>query len=232
MNAIPQKPLEADPAARRDGKPPSDTEAEDVRLTIDFEDDPEDNSGSAAGAWATSPEDSDTQASRTIPKGSASAEPARAQATGPNADGRLDPQHTAEIQRAAEAQHTGAAAADQPQGSAARRRTAPQSAHQSERHPGSEAGATQASASTDHGLTVPPQLAGIEVTLTVEIGSHRLPLKDLLSIDPGQLFALDRMTSEPVSILVNGKPFAQGEIVAIGDRFGVRLLDIVEPKAS
>lgn len=71
-----------------------------------------------------------------------------------------------------------------------------------------------------------PLLAGIEVTLSVEIGNHRLPLAELMAIDPGQIFALDRLTSEPVSVLVNGKPFARGEIVALGDRFGVRLLEL------
>jgi len=61
----------------------------------------------------------------------------------------------------------------------------------------------------------------------VEVGGLNIALKDLMSVEPGQLLALDRMTSEPVSVLVNGKPFARGEIVAIGDRYGVRLLEIV-----
>jgi len=77
-------------------------------------------------------------------------------------------------------------------------------------------------------LGMPAQLSGIEVTLSVEIGSHRLSLRDLLSVEPGQLVPLDRMTSEPVDILVNGKPFARGEVVAIGDRFGVRLTELVD----
>lgn len=80
----------------------------------------------------------------------------------------------------------------------------------------------------DTGLpNVPPQLASIEVTLSVEVGNRLIPLRDLLAVEPGQLFALDRMTHEPVTILVNGKPFAHGEVVAIGERFGVRLLDIL-----
>jgi flagellar motor switch protein FliN/FliY len=79
---------------------------------------------------------------------------------------------------------------------------------------------------------MPAQLAGIEVTLSVEVGTHRLPLRDLMAVDPGQIFPLDRMTSEPVSILVNGRPFARGEVVAIGDRFGVRLLDILSAEAG
>lgn len=78
-----------------------------------------------------------------------------------------------------------------------------------------------------HVPSVPPQLASIEVTLSVEIGSKMVPLRELLALEPGQLFALDRMTTEPVTILVNGKPFAHGEVVAIGERFGVRLLDLL-----
>jgi flagellar motor switch protein FliN/FliY len=79
------------------------------------------------------------------------------------------------------------------------------------------------------GPALPAQLAAIELVLTVEVGSLSIPLKDLLAVEPGQLIGLDSMASEPVSVLVNGKPFARGEIVAIGERFGVRLLDIVAP---
>lgn len=75
--------------------------------------------------------------------------------------------------------------------------------------------------------SVPAQLAGVEVTLSVEVGAHQLTLQDLVNVEPGQLFALDRMTDEPVTILVNGQPFAEGEVVALDDRFGVRLLAIL-----
>jgi flagellar motor switch protein FliN/FliY len=89
-------------------------------------------------------------------------------------------------------------------------------------HPAPEAAAPQ----------VPPQLAAIEVTLSVEVGSRLVPLRELLSVEPGQLFTLDRMTNEPVTILVNGRPFAQGEVVAMGERFGVRLIDILPGGAN
>ncbi len=81
-------------------------------------------------------------------------------------------------------------------------------------------------------LAVPPLLADIEVTLSVEVGCHRLPLSQLLAVEPGQIFALDRMTNEPVSILANGKPFGQGEIVALGERFGIRLLSLAGSDAQ
>ena len=75
---------------------------------------------------------------------------------------------------------------------------------------------------------VPAGLAALELTLTVEVGQLRIPLKDLMAVEPGQLLALDRMAAEPVAVLVNGKLFARGEIVAVGERFGVRLTDIAD----
>lgn len=87
----------------------------------------------------------------------------------------------------------------------------------------------EARSGREAGAGLLPQFAGIELSLTVEVGSLSIPLKDLVSVEPGQLLALDRMTTEPVSVLVNGKPFARGEIVAVGDRYGVRLLEIVAP---
>lgn len=77
-------------------------------------------------------------------------------------------------------------------------------------------------------LGIPVPLAKIEVTVSVEVGRTRLSLADLVSVEPGELVALDRMTSAPVDVLVNGKPFARGEIVAIGERFGVRLTELLE----
>lgn len=91
------------------------------------------------------------------------------------------------------------------------------------------AGGQKAGAGRDARPALLPQFAAIELSLTVEVGRLNIPLKDLVSVEPGQLLALDRMTSEPVSVLVNGKPFARGEIVAVGDRYGVRLLEIVAP---
>lgn len=80
--------------------------------------------------------------------------------------------------------------------------------------------------------SVPAQLAGVEVTLSVEVGARQLALRELLNAQPGELYALDRMTDEPVTVLVNGHPFAEGEIVSLGDRFGVRLLAILPGEAE
>ena len=70
-------------------------------------------------------------------------------------------------------------------------------------------------------------LGNIEVRLRVEIGAARLTLADLARLGPGATFTLDRRTDERIDILVNDRLLAKGEVVTIGDRFGVRILDIV-----
>jgi flagellar motor switch protein FliN len=78
-------------------------------------------------------------------------------------------------------------------------------------------------------LGVPAALARLDVTLTVEVGRRRLPLAELVAGDAGSVIPLDRLVDEPVDILVNGMPFARGEIVAVGAQFAVRLLALVDP---
>ncbi len=101
-----------------------------------------------------------------------------------------------------------------------------------QRQPDHPAGMASPAASAPPRGALPPQFAQIELSLTVEVGSLNISLKELVLVEPGQLLALDRMTNEPVSVLVNGKPFARGEIVAVGDRYGVRLLEIVSSSAG
>jgi flagellar motor switch protein FliN/FliY len=68
----------------------------------------------------------------------------------------------------------------------------------------------------------------MDIPLTVEviIGSTTMLLKDLLNIGPGSVIELDREINEPVDIRVNGKLMAQGELVVIGEKFGVRITEI------
>lgn len=75
---------------------------------------------------------------------------------------------------------------------------------------------------------IPPRLTNIEVTLTVELGRRQVPIRDLLASAPGQLFALEALTDDPVDVMVNGRLFARGEIVNQGDRYAVRLLSLAE----
>lgn len=72
-------------------------------------------------------------------------------------------------------------------------------------------------------------LSEIELELCVEIGRARLPLRQLLALTPGAVVELDRALGEPVDVLVNGRLVAKGQVVTIGDTFGVRLSQIVDP---
>ncbi len=68
----------------------------------------------------------------------------------------------------------------------------------------------------------------LEIPLNVEviIGEAEMPLKDVLDLNPGAIVELDREISDPVDIKVNGKLVARGEIVTIGENFGVRIKEI------
>jgi flagellar motor switch protein FliN/FliY len=67
----------------------------------------------------------------------------------------------------------------------------------------------------------------IAVRLSVEVGALRLQLRDVLGLAVGQVHMLDRRVDQPVDVLINDRLVARGEIVAVGDRFGVRLTDII-----
>jgi flagellar motor switch protein FliN len=69
----------------------------------------------------------------------------------------------------------------------------------------------------------------IPVQLTVELGRTRLPLKQILQLAQGSVIELDALAGEPMDVLVNGCLIAQGEVVVVNDRFGIRLTDIVTP---
>jgi flagellar motor switch protein FliN/FliY len=71
-------------------------------------------------------------------------------------------------------------------------------------------------------------LADIPVEVAVEIGRLRLPLRELLSLEPGAVLELDRAADAPVDVLVNGRLVARGEVVVIDGEFGVRVTDLIE----
>jgi flagellar motor switch protein FliN len=71
-------------------------------------------------------------------------------------------------------------------------------------------------------------LADIPVEVAVEIGRLRMPLRELLSLEPGAVLELDRAADAPVDVLVNGRLVARGEVVVIDGEFGVRVTDLVE----
>lgn len=72
-------------------------------------------------------------------------------------------------------------------------------------------------------------LMDIPVQLTVELGRKRVPIKHVLQLAQGSVIELDAMAGEPMDVLVNGCLIAQGEVVVVNDRFGVRLTEIVTP---
>lgn len=69
----------------------------------------------------------------------------------------------------------------------------------------------------------------IPVNVSLRVGSTEISIRDLVKLVEGSVVALDRDASEPMDVLVNGTLIAQGEIVVVDDRFGVRLTNVVSP---
>ena len=69
----------------------------------------------------------------------------------------------------------------------------------------------------------------IPVQLTVELGRTRITIKNLLQLAQGSVVELDGLAGEPMDVMVNGFLIAQGEVVVVNDKFGIRLTDIVTP---
>jgi flagellar motor switch protein FliN len=87
------------------------------------------------------------------------------------------------------------------------------------------AGATGAAgAGNDIGM-----ILDIPVQLTVELGRTRIPIKNILQLAQGSVVELETLAGEPMDVLVNGYLIAQGEVVVVNDKFGIRLTDIVTP---
>ena len=84
------------------------------------------------------------------------------------------------------------------------------------------AGALKATGDIDRILDIPVQL-------TVELGRTKFAIKSLLQLAQGSVVELDGMAGEPMDVLVNGCLIAQGEVVVVNDKFGIRLTDIVTP---
>ena len=69
----------------------------------------------------------------------------------------------------------------------------------------------------------------IPVQLSVELGRVKVPIKYILQLAQGSVVELDAMAGEPMDVLVNGYLIAQGEVVVVNEKFGIRLTDIVTP---
>ena len=68
----------------------------------------------------------------------------------------------------------------------------------------------------------------VPLEVTVELGKTKKSIKEILEIAPGTIIELDKITGEPIDILVNGKLVAKGEVVVIEESFGVRVTDILK----
>jgi flagellar motor switch protein FliN len=67
----------------------------------------------------------------------------------------------------------------------------------------------------------------IPVSVSMEIGRTRMPIRNLLQLNQGSVVELDRLAGEPMDVLVNGTLIAHGEVVVVNEKFGVRLTDII-----
>jgi flagellar motor switch protein FliN/FliY len=67
----------------------------------------------------------------------------------------------------------------------------------------------------------------VAVTLALEVGRARMPVRELLQLSPGAVVELDRLAGEPLDVLVNGVRIARGEVVVVNEKFGIRLTDVV-----
>lgn len=69
----------------------------------------------------------------------------------------------------------------------------------------------------------------IPVSLAMEIGRTRLPIRNLLQLNQGSVVELDRLVGEPMDVMVNGTLIAHGEVVVINEKYGIRLTDVISP---
>lgn len=69
----------------------------------------------------------------------------------------------------------------------------------------------------------------VPVTLSLEVGRTRLPIRSLLQLNQGSVVELERAAGEPLDVFVNGTLVARGEVVVVDEQFGIRLTDVVSP---
>jgi flagellar motor switch protein FliN/FliY len=69
----------------------------------------------------------------------------------------------------------------------------------------------------------------IPLSLTVELGSNRMLISELLQLGPGSVIELSKLAGEPMDVFINQRLIARGEVVVINEKFGIRLTDIISP---
>lgn len=70
-------------------------------------------------------------------------------------------------------------------------------------------------------------LRDVPLTVTAELGRTRMIVRDILKLGVGSVVELEKLTGEPIDILVNGKIIARGEVVAVDENFGVRVTEVI-----
>jgi flagellar motor switch protein FliN/FliY len=69
----------------------------------------------------------------------------------------------------------------------------------------------------------------VPVTLSMEVGRTRIPIRNLLQLNQGSVVELERVAGEPLDVFVNGTLIAHGEVVVVNEKFGIRLTDVISP---
>ena len=87
----------------------------------------------------------------------------------------------------------------------------------------------QSSTVSDIALGDIARVLDVPVQLTAELGRTRITIKNLLQLSQGSVVELDGLAGEPMDIFINGYLIAQGEVVVVNDKFGIRLTDIITP---
>jgi flagellar motor switch protein FliN/FliY len=93
------------------------------------------------------------------------------------------------------------------------------------RHPATPEPAPNA-VSQDSGNWGMDSLLNVELPINISFGSLEMPLEDVLKLDAGSIIELDKSVNDPVTIIVNHRPIAKGEMIAIGGNCGVRILEV------
>jgi len=73
-------------------------------------------------------------------------------------------------------------------------------------------------------------LMDVRLPISVELGRKKMFIRDILKLTPGEVVNLPKLQGEPVDLYVNNKKFAVGEVVVLGENFGVRIKDLITPK--
>ena len=82
------------------------------------------------------------------------------------------------------------------------------------------------------GKSISPELdliLDIPVTISMEVGSTSITIRNLLQLNQGSVIELDRLAGEPLNVLVNGTLIAHGEVVVVNEKFGIRMTDVISP---